>query len=116
MFDNRDYPPLVLPPHNPEWETITDRFEAFHIANPHVYDVLWLMALELKASGMQRWGMKGLFEVLRWKSALRTVGGAYKLNNNFTALYARMLMEREPRLVGFFEVRERIEGRRGPRD
>ena len=32
--------------------------------------------------------------------------GAFKLNNNFTAHYARLLMAQEPDLEGFFETRE----------
>jgi hypothetical protein len=29
----------------------------------------------------------------------------FKLNNNHTRFYSRLLMEMEPELVGFFEVR-----------
>ena len=103
---NVTFTPLAIPEYA-EWMTIEQRFEAFHIANPHVFDALQAMALGLRDVGVEKWGIAGLFEVLRWQSAIRTDGDPYKLNNNYRALYARMLMEREPRLAGFFDVRER---------
>jgi len=32
----------------------------------------------------------------------------YRLNNNYTALYARLLMDNEPELAGLFEIRQRV--------
>ncbi len=84
-------------------------FEEFHRDNPHVYERLKRLAFRLKVRGVQRWGIKALYEVLRFEEALATSAsaGTYRLNNNFTALYARKLMEAEPDLEGFFELRER---------
>ena len=81
------------------------RFEEFHHKNPDVYRRLVKMALELASRGYQTYGMKGLFEVLRWEEALRTNGSVFKLDNNFTAYYARRIMLVEPRLKGFFKTR-----------
>jgi hypothetical protein len=93
-------------------KTLEERFQAFHEANPHVFDLLKDMALAIKATGVRRYGMKGLFEILRWQSAVQTEGDEpYKLNNVFTALYARKLMEEVPELNGFFEVRQRQSGK-----
>ena len=99
--------PIELPEPGPAGRTIEQRFVEFHDANPHVYQSLVRRAIRLRRSGVTRWGVKGLFEVLRWEYALQTRGDEYKLNNSFTALYARLLMEQEPALDGFFEVRER---------
>lgn len=87
-------------------ETIDERFQRFHERNPHVYRLLREMALGLKAR-RQRMGMKGLFEVLRWQYMVRTAGDDFKLNNDYTAPYARLLMAEEPQLRGFFETRKR---------
>jgi hypothetical protein len=68
------------------------------------------MALRMKAQGVQRYGMKGLFEVLRWETTLRTTRTGdepWRLNNDFTCLYARKLVEEVPELAGFFELRQR---------
>ncbi len=93
----------IQPVHDEPDATITERFDA---ANPHVYQALRDMAMWLKDQGKQA-GIKLLFEQLRWLALIQTDGEAYKLNNIYTALYARALMEQEPRLDGFFEIRER---------
>jgi hypothetical protein len=36
---------------------------------------------------------------------MKTVGDDFKLNNNYHSRYARLIMEREPGLDGFFETR-----------
>lgn len=51
-------------------QTIEERFAAFHGRNPQVYGALRQMALEAKRRGNRLWGMKGLFEVLRWQHAI----------------------------------------------
>ena len=85
-------------------------FQRFHAENPHVYSHLERLAFKLRNRGVQRWGVKALWEVLRYELALNTAEpvSTYRLNNNFTAYYARLLMERNPEdLAGFFETRER---------
>lgn len=90
-----------------ERETIEQRFRGFHQQNPRVYDALRKLAVDLVQMGHERVGMKMLFEVVRWQHAMRTTkDGGFKLNNDFTALYARLLMDREPALAGRFETRE----------
>jgi hypothetical protein len=39
----------------------------------------------------------------------------YKLNNNFTSRYARLLMQHNADLAGFFEIRAMASERRGGR-
>jgi len=85
---------------------IAERFEVFHKANPHVYQGLRTIALALNRAGFKRYSMKAIYERLRF-AVIETHGEPWKLNNDFTALYARKLMEDEPELVGFFELRER---------
>jgi hypothetical protein len=78
----------------------------FHRNNPNVLLELRRLALELLDAGHRHHSIKGLFEVLRYNRKVKTTGKPYKLNNNHTAFYARLLMENEPRLVGFFHTRE----------
>jgi hypothetical protein len=85
-------------------------FEAFHAANPQVYRALEKLAFKLKNKGVNRWGIKALWEVLRYEMAIATDAPArgYALNNNLTAHYARELMRRNPEdLANFFELRTR---------
>ena len=80
------------------------QFQAFHAANPHVYDKLRELALQVRSAG-QRMGIAALFERLRWLSRVETAGDPYRLNNSYRAYYARLLMEREPSLRGSFTTR-----------
>lgn len=90
----------------PRRGSIEADFKAFHEANPHVYEHLRRLAFVWKARRPgQRLGIGMLFEVARWDISLGTDGDPFKLNNNYRALYARMLMEREPDLRGLFQTR-----------
>ena len=86
--------------------TISERFEAFHEANPHVARLLAAMALALRAQGRTRYGIKALVEALRYQDAVQTRGDDFRTNSDFTAHYARLLMREHPELEGFFETRE----------
>lgn len=82
------------------------RFHEFHEANPHVYRELVTLALQLRQKGHGAYGIKSLFEVIRWHRALETTDQDFKLNNNHAPYYARAIMAAEPELRGFFNVRE----------
>ena len=41
-------------------------FLRFHQQNPMVYDQLERLAFKLKVKGVERWGIKALWEVLRY--------------------------------------------------
>ena len=89
-------------------DLIEHAFHNFHAENPWVYDKLRDMALQLKRSGRDSYGIAALFEVLRYEYALRTKSDdGLKLNNNYRALYARMLAQQEPELQEFFRMRMR---------
>jgi len=92
-------------------DSIDANFEAFHTANPWVYDALVTLARDMvQRDGHRTVGMKMLFEVLRWQYTRQTVDPAseFKLNNNYTSRYARHIMENEPDLDGVFETRHLV--------
>lgn len=97
----------IPPPPRPRDErTIAERFEEFHRNNPQVFDLFRRFAEQALLAG-QRVGAKAIFERMRWETAIVTRGDTYSLNNSYTALYARLLEETDPRFVGFFEQRKR---------
>jgi hypothetical protein len=88
--------------------TIEERFQQFHQNNPVVYELLCKFAREAKDRGVKKWGIKAIFEVVRWHVKVKLQHeGDFKLNNDFTALYARLIMANEPDLADFFDTRER---------
>jgi hypothetical protein len=93
--------------------TLRERFERFHKDNPHVYALLRRFALEAKRRGRGQFSMDAIYHRARWFTRVETSERDWKLNNDHTAYYSRMLMEREPELDGFFETRALAVDRHG---
>lgn len=86
--------------------TTTQRFEAFHRANPFVYRTLVQLAREwVNRTGQRKLAIKTLYEVARWNLILETSDAEFKLNNSYTAFFARLIMAQEPDLAGMFDLR-----------
>ncbi len=100
-----DIEPLITPP-RVAGESIQERFESFHALNPWVYRALVRITEDWVARGRQRIGMKMLTEVLRWQYGRATVGDEFRINNNFTSRYVRLLIAEHPEYAGAFETRE----------
>lgn len=95
---------MQLDLHEPS--VLEKQFIAFHRGNPHVYDKLVELAFTLKRIGHRKIGIAMLFEQMRWLHAMETTDmSGFKLNNNYRAFYARMIMNRNPALDNFFEIR-----------
>ena len=75
--------------------TLAEQFAAFHDANPQVLRALEHLARQWFDAGHNRVGVKALWEQLRWQTGVQT-GTTPRLNNNLTAFYARLLIERNP--------------------
>ncbi|NYV73310.1 hypothetical protein [Streptomyces sp. UH6] len=83
--------------------TISEQFHAFDAAHPWIYTSLERLVAQRLAAGATRVGMKALFEVLRWRRPRGITG----LNNNYTALYARRLIDEHPEWAPAIEIRRR---------
>ena len=98
----------LWPEFEPERElTIQERFEIFHEDNPDVYEFLLEKA---RAANLLEYktGMKCFWEMLRWHTfmVVKKDQSTFKLNNDFTSRYARLLMDENSELDGYFEIRE----------
>lgn len=89
----------------PEDLTIQQQFERFHALNPWVYESLAVLVTDWLARGHTRAGIKQLVEVVRWEYGRQTQGDTFKLNNNFTSRYARLLIDQHPEWADVFETR-----------
>ncbi|MFJ2509880.1 hypothetical protein ACIQJX_26590 [Streptomyces griseoviridis] len=92
----------ALGSHRATGRTITEQFHAFDARNPQVYRALERTAARRLATGATRVSLKDLFEDLR-----RELPYGAGLNNNFTALYARRLIDDHPHWASAFELRRR---------
>ncbi len=111
-LDDAVFPPLDEQPRRipPRRETthvaIQEAFDRFHRENPHVYATLVRLARKYRDRVGTTPGMKMLWEVSRWTVAMETRDtSVFKLNNNMTSRYARLIMEQEPDLADAFETR-----------
>jgi hypothetical protein len=97
---------VVVPDHEPD-ATIQERFEAFHAANPAVYERLCDLARSLVRKGHQRVGIGVLWETLRYTElSTRDAGSEFKLNDHYRSRYARLIADNEPDLADVFELRK----------
>lgn len=81
------------------------KFLIFHQQNPELWGWIDHYALSCARRGWQHYGIQSVIEVARWKTAIQTQGDPYKINNNYTAHYARMWMLVHPEYDGFFRTR-----------
>lgn len=98
----------------PRWseDSPAGRFEAFHEANPQVWDVLVREARRWKRERPgARLGINLLIGRVRWVLTVRTnsTGDGFRINDHFAPFYARLLMHRCPDLDGLFELRRSLD-------
>lgn len=84
---------------------VQTKFAEYHAENPQVYATLRHFAIRAKQKGHARLSINMLFERVRWETAIEGRDDTFKMNNNYRAYYARLLMEQEPELRDFFETR-----------
>ena len=93
---------------------IKQKFDAFHAENPDVWRRFEFHALALARKGVKHYGAKTVYEYLRYTYDLATRSDdGLKLNNNYTAYYARLFKQEHPECADLFSYR-RIAGEDDP--
>ena len=92
-------------------EEMREQVSAFHCKHPEVWDLFVKFSFEMIGKGYKNYSVKGVFERIRWEI---DAGGdgvtTFKLNNNYTAFYARRFMRAYPQHDGFYRTRKQISG------
>lgn len=86
-------------------KNLLSRFKDYHINNPHVYQKFRDLAFKMRETGKRKYSAWTIINQIRWDHDLNTVGDAFQINNDFIALYARLLIYRHPEFANFFELR-----------
>lgn len=87
-------------------DSLDERFQRFHRANPMVFDLFLRFTLQLKAQGRTHYSAKAVMERIRWHVDVETKGGeGFKINNSWTSRYTRLLEQLFPEHAGFYEKR-----------
>ena len=83
-------------------------FFRFHKANPAIYRMFAKTARTLKRAGVKKVSSRLVIERVRNCIFFKAKGETeIRINNNFTALYARLIMRQEPDLAGFIRITKR---------
>ena len=86
-------------------KSVRGSFAKFHEEHPEVYAEFVRLSRVAAGTGLRKCGAWLVWGRMRWYFAMERTE-TYKLNNNYVAHYARLAMEQEPDLKGFFETRE----------
>ena len=81
-------------------------FKKYHKENPHIWEAFVKFAFQAKARGFKNYSANGIFEIIRWHTAVHANSESYKVGNNYRPDYARKMMKEYPEFEGFFRVRE----------
>jgi len=109
MIDQFDFDFSPITPESDD-KSLASRFERFHENNPVVYKNLVGLARQFREKRPNAiMGIGMLYEVLRWNYYMGIdTDEDYKLNNDFCAPYARLIMKQEPDLENAFKLRASI--------
>jgi hypothetical protein len=92
-----------------EGDQMREAAEAFHTANPKLWDLFVRFCWATIQAGHQHYSVNAIFERIRWETDVGEQGApgqAFKINNNHRAFYARRFMRVFPEHDGFFRTRE----------
>jgi hypothetical protein len=91
----------------PTTQTIQERFNEYDHCHPEVYKYLVSLCFELKSKRFRRYGIRSLWERVRWHFQVeKEMGEDFKLNDHFHSRYVRKIIAEYPEFDGFFELRK----------
>lgn len=88
-------------------DQIFERFEKFHRENPEVWEKFKAFTRQLMAAQHQHYSSDAVLHRIRWESAIQTSGSNFKINDHYSALYARLWQVAFPEHEHFFKLRHR---------
>jgi len=83
-------------------------FEQYDLHNPRVWELFKQFTFEAISAGHTRFSADSILHRIRWETSIITNDAHFKINNNFSADYARKFMAEYPQHNQFFELRKRF--------
>ena len=88
---------------------MVEEFKAFHRENPHIYELFKKFTLQSISRGREHFSARTVLHRIRWYTDVETVSpDGFKVNNNWSAFYARLFERDFPEHIGFFRNRESV--------
>jgi len=91
--------------HDTTGKSIAEAFREFHSGNPIIYELFKSYALRAIDKGKRKASAKMLINAIRWEHYLETTSEDYRINDAFTAYYAREFNKDFPEYEYLFELR-----------
>ena len=82
-------------------------FKEYHKEHPEIWEALKDTTFKAIRRGFKNDSSKTIFELIRWYRWGEPKEDGFKINNNYTADYARLFTERFPQYKDFFRTRKR---------
>jgi len=92
----------VLPDADP---LLVVRFWENHCARPEVFEEFRARAYEMKTAGRTKYSAWGIIQRIRWDHDIQRGTEPFKINNDYIAMYSRLLVHEESEFEGFFQHR-----------
>lgn len=90
---------------NTRQEELEARFREFHVQYPGVFEQFMHYALDMRKVSY-RYSAYGIMHMVRYLSFTRpSLATSVSISNDLVPYYARLAMETEPKLKGFFTTR-----------
>jgi len=88
-----------------------NQFIQFHLDNPHIYDLILKRCSFLKNKGKDHYSIEAIVNIIRWEYdvGIHQDKSGFKFSNNYKSFYARLIMDNNPHLKGFFKMKENKE-------
>ena len=83
-----------------------DNFYTHHKNNPDIYNMFEHYALRA-SEYRERYSAKIIFHIMRWNTMIEEDSSEYKIDDGWISHYARLFMDKNPELEGFFQTRVR---------
>ena len=82
------------------------KFFKYHKESPHIFNLFVAFSKEIKAKGYKTYSMRTIMHRIRWHVDITTNDpDGFKMNNNYSSRYARMLANEYPDFKDFFKNR-----------
>lgn len=90
-------------------KTLTERFDDYNAANPHVYDMFVKYTKTAIEAGQKRYSAWAIVNRMRWESDIVTKGDKFKISNDYIALFARKFVADYPMHKDFFSMKPMVQ-------
>lgn len=88
--------------------SLAAKFAAFDLAHPEVWDLFCYFTWDRIRAGFEHYSADAVLHRVRWETSAGSTIGDYKINNNYSAFYARKFHDYFPSHADFFRCRASV--------